>query len=144
MPAASRILDGLWVGAAPPPGDYSDRFDVIVLTADEYQPDAGMFPGVRVRHFPFDDSGQPTDRDLATAWDAAETVARYLRRGMRVLVTCRMGRNRSALVAALALYLVTEAPGEDILALVRDRRTDAVGVRALSNRAFQAYLRALP
>ena len=144
MPAASRIVDGLWVGAAPPPGDYSDRFDVIVFTADEYQPPAGMFPGVRVRHFPFDDSTQPTDRDLATAWAAAEAVARCLSRDQRVLVTCRMGRNRSALVAAFALYLITEAPGADILRLVRSRRTDAVGVQALSNRAFQAYLRALP
>jgi protein-tyrosine phosphatase len=144
VPAASRIIAGLWVGAAPPPGDYTDRFDVIVFTADEYQPAAGMFPGVRVRHFPFDDSTQPTDRDLATAWAAAEAVARYMRRGQRVLVTCRMGRNRSALVAAFALYLITEAPGADILALVRSRRTDAVGVQALSNRAFQAYLRALP
>lgn len=144
MPAASRILDGLWVGAAPPPGGYSDRFDVIVFTADEYQPPASMFPGIRVRHFPFDDSGRPTDRDLETAWAAAEAVARDLRRGQRVLVTCRMGRNRSALVAALALYLITEAPGADILALVRDRRTDAVGVQALANRTFQAYLRALP
>jgi len=102
MSAASRIVDGLWVGAAPPPGDYSADWDVIVFTAEEYQPDRGLFPRVRVRHFPYDDTSPPSDRDLMTAWSAAEEVARYLRQGRRVLVTCRMGRNRSALVAALA------------------------------------------
>lgn len=142
--SASRIAKGLWVGSAPSPGDYVGQIDVIVFTADEYQPAADMFPGVRVRHFPFDDSSQPTDRDLATAWGAAQAAARDLRAGRRVLVTCRMGRNRSALVAALALYLTGEDSGEEILTLVRSRRTDDLGVQALSNRAFQAYLRALP
>jgi protein-tyrosine phosphatase len=144
VPAASRIVEGLWVGAAPPPGDYSDEFDVIVFTADEYQPSRSLFPKVRVRHFPYDDSTRPTDHDLMTAWTAAEAVARDMRRGRRVLVTCRMGRNRSAFVAALALHLVTGAPGEETLNLVRSRRTDAVGVQALSNSAFRQFLRTLP
>jgi protein-tyrosine phosphatase len=98
---------------------------------------------VRVRHFPFDDSVRPSDEDLMTAWTAAEAVARDLRRGRRVLVTCAMGRNRSAFVAALALHLVTGEPGADMLALVRARRVDRTGVSALSNSAFRAYLRGL-
>lgn len=144
MPAASRIVDGLWVGSAPPPGDYTDRFDVIVFTADEYQPPAQAFPGVRVRHFPYDDQAQPTERDLMTAWSGAEAVARDLRRGRNVLVTCMAGRNRSALVAALAVHLVTGEPGRACLGLVRAKRIDQEGIRALSNKAFQQYLIALP
>jgi len=144
VPAASRIVDGLWVGAAPPPGDYSGQFDVIVFTADEYQPAKDMFPKIRVRHFPYDDSIRPTERDLMTAWTAAEAVARDMRHGRRVLVTCQMGRNRSAFVAALALHLVTGAPGEEVLTLVRSRRTDAMGIQALSNGAFRQFLRTLP
>jgi protein-tyrosine phosphatase len=142
--SASRIVGDLYVGAAPPPGNYADQFDVIVLTADEYQPAASMFPGVRLRHHPFDDSPDPQPRDLMTAWTAAEAVAQDMRRGRRVLVSCRMGRNRSGLVAALALHLVTGESGAAVLALVRERRVDDVGVHALSNRAFQRFLRTLP
>jgi len=141
---ASRIVNGLWVGAAPPPGDYSQDFDVIVFTAEEYQPAAALFPGVRVRHFPYDDDGNPSERDLMTAWSGGEAVARDLRRGRTVLVTCRMGRNRSAFVAAIALYLVTGKPGAEVFQRVREKRVDATGTRALSNEAFAGYLRALP
>lgn len=144
MSAASRIVDGLWVGAAPPPGDYTDQFDVIVFTAEEYQPPASYFPGVKVRHFPYDDKQPPSQTDLMTAWSGAEAVASDLRRGRNVLVTCRMGRNRSALVAALALHLVTGEPGRECLRIVRSKRTDQEGIRALSNKAFQQYLTALP
>ena len=142
--SASRIAEGLWVGSAPPPGDYVGQFDVMVFTAEEYQPPDGRFPGVRVRHYPFDDDPEPDPADLMTAWSAGEAVAKDLRRGRKVLVSCAMGRNRSALVAALALYMVTGHSGAEVLALVRAKRVDDTGVRALSNPAFQRYLRSLP
>lgn len=137
-------MDGLYVGSAPPPGTYSDRFDVIVLTAEEYQPMRSMFPDVRVRRFPFDDAQRPALHDLAMAWTAAQSVAGDLIRQRRVLVTCAMGRNRSALVAALAVHLVTGDSGADALRLVREKRVDDVGVRALSNQSFQRFLRSIP
>jgi hypothetical protein len=142
--SASRIVEGLYVGSFPPPGNYADRFDVMVFTAEEHPPVEGMYPGVRVRYFPFDDAREPAQRDLMTAWTAGEAVARDIRRGRRVLVSCRMGRNRSALVAALAIHFVTGASGAEALELVRSRRVDDVGVRALSNQAFQRLLRSLP
>ena len=137
-------MNGLWVGAAPPPGDYSRDWDVIVFTAEEYQSKAASFPNVRVRHFPYGDDSPPSARDMDMAWTAAEEVARYLRQGRRVLVTCRMGRNRSALVAALALYLVSGEPGAEVCALVREKRVDQTGTNALANRSFRELLRALP
>ena len=137
-------MDGLWVGAAPPPGDYSRDWDVIVFTAEEYQPKAALFPKVRVLHYPYDDSNPPSQRDMDTAWTAAEEVAGHLRERRRVLVTCRMGRNRSALVAALALYIVSPANGADVCALVREKRVDQTGTNALANRSFRELLRALP
>ena len=39
-----EVAPDLWVGSKPYPGHYP--FDVIVLCAVEYQPDAGDFPGV--------------------------------------------------------------------------------------------------
>lgn len=142
--SASRIVEGLYVGSAPPPGDYRARFEVIVFASDEYQPDEGMFPGVRVRKCPFDDTRRPTEQDLATAWAAAEAVARDMRRGRRVLVTCLMGRNRSALVAALALHLVTGERGVEIVRIVRERRVDDTGVTALDNPTYRALVEVLP
>lgn len=137
---ASPISRLLWVGAAPPPGRYQKYFDVIVFTAEEVQPPDEDYPGVRVRRFPFADEDPASDEDMLTAWDAAEAVARDMDRGRRVLVTCAMGRNRSALVAALALYLQGGFTGPQAMTRLRMRRRDRFGNRALSNPAFQALL----
>lgn len=87
-------------GSAPPPG-VRLPFDVIVLAAEEYQPE---LPGYEVLHVPLDDSGPPptrTERQLIR--DNSRRIARRLRAGKRVLVTCRQGRNRSGVLAGLAL-----------------------------------------
>ena len=139
---ASPITRYLSVGGAPEPGFYGARFDVVVLVSKEYQPRTGDIQGVVVRRYPFDDSLTPTRGDLRTAWEAATTVANDVMRGRRVLVTCSMGRNRSALVAALALHMVTGMSGERAMKEVQARRVDRLGVRALSNPAFRGFLRA--
>lgn len=136
---ASRVAQNLWVGAAPPPGDYSSKLDVIVLVASDYQPRAEAFPKVSVRHHPFDDTATPVKRDVVAAARAAREVATDLKAGKRVLVTCRMGRNRSGFVAALALRLLG-VPAKEALRVVRSRRKDAMGVRAISNPEFQRLL----
>ena len=108
---ATEVFRGIWVGSAPAPGYYAGRFDVVVLVSLEYQPPAYGFPGVIVRRFPFDDSARPSKQDLAQAWRAATAVAHDVSQGRRVLVTCNMGRNRSALVAALAIHMLTGMSG---------------------------------
>jgi protein-tyrosine phosphatase len=140
---ASRIINGLSVGSAPPPGNYSRRFDVIYFVADEYQPPAFLYPGVTVRKFPFNDTASPSQRDIRMAWNAAEAAAQDVAAGRRVLVTCAMGRNRSALVAAIAVHLLTGVAGKKAGALVAARRVDPTGVPALSNKAFRQFLTAL-
>lgn len=140
---ASPITADLWVGAAPPPGYYSARFDAIYLVANEYQPPAEAFPGVLVRRFPFDDVATPSSRDLKTAWAAATRVTEDISAGRRVLVTCSMGRNRSALVAAIALHMMTGITGAQAASIVRARRTDKLGVRALANPEFLAFMKSL-
>jgi hypothetical protein len=141
---ASRITDDLWVGSAPPAGHYWGRFDVLVLVSSEYQPASGDFPGLIVRRFPFDDTEAMSKADMEAAWRAAGAVAEDILAGHRVLVTCNMGRNRSALVAALALHMLTGMSGEKAAKIVRTKRVDALGVRALSNPTFRAFLRKLP
>jgi hypothetical protein len=124
---ASKVARNLYVGSAPQPG--TKGFDVIVLCADEYQPSAGHYL---------------SSRELAVPVQAARRVARHLQAGRTVLVTCRMGRNRSAFVAALALHLASGRSGRRCVEQVRKHRVDPMGVRALANRGFRRALEKLP
>lgn len=141
---ATRVAKKLWVGAAPPPGDYKELgFDVIVFVADDVQPPSSGYPGVIIRRFPFNDVGNPSREDMETALVAADAVASDLARGRRVLVTCRMGRNRSGFVAALALHFLTGQPGRVTYAVVSTKRRDMLGVHAIANPTFREYLMSL-
>ena len=95
---ASRLLAQ---GARPPVG-VRLPFDVIVLAAWEYQPE---MPGYDVIHVPLDDEFElpVTKEDRTRIQATARAVARHVRAGRRVLVTCHQGRNRSGVIAGLAL-----------------------------------------
>jgi protein-tyrosine phosphatase len=101
MGGFSYLMEGtqLAQGSAPPPG-VRLPFDTIVLAAREYQP---HLPGYHVMHVPLDDGPPPSAATLARIRVAAHEVARRVRIGHRVLVTCWQGRNRSGVIAGLAL-----------------------------------------
>jgi len=139
---ATHLAHNLFIGSAPMPG--LREFNVIVLCADEYQPEASKFPGVVVEHFPFDDRQNLSKQELAMPVRAARRVVDHLKKGRRVLVTCQMGRNRSALVSALALHLATGKNGKTCADHVRKKRVDPSGVHALSNPSFYRALAKLP
>jgi protein-tyrosine phosphatase len=135
-PLYTRLL----LGSAPASGPRLAQLgvQVLVLCAEEYQPRSKDFPGVIVLHAPMSDDANPDNFDVAL--QAAERVKREWSRGRTVLITCLMGRNRSALVAALALVLMTSLPARDVVDHIRSLRKDPVGVRALSNPHFIAFL----
>lgn len=134
----SEVVPGLFVGSKPPPGRH-EGVDVIVLAAMEYQPPAEMFPGAEVIHVPLDDAPGRTMREdeIAAATSTAARVARRLRADRRVLVTCAMGLNRSALIAALAMHEIHGMSADEIVARLRQAR----GSWALSNPNFEKLLR---
>jgi len=134
---ASEIVPGLFVGSKPAHGRH--EVDVIVLAAEEYQPHATRFPGAEVIHVPIDDApSRPMRPDEITgAVRTGKAVARHLRAGRRVLVTCAMGLNRSALVAAIAMHDVYGTGADEIIARIRGAR----GRWALSNPNFEKLLR---
>lgn len=68
----------------------------------------------------------------------ARMAAEFLRHG-KTLVHCRAGLNRSCLIAALALMLEDGRSADEVIALLRERRSPAV----LCNPHFEAWLRAL-
>jgi protein-tyrosine phosphatase len=87
-------------------------------------------------HWPIEDGDLP-DWDRASL--VAGTVVNAVKLGLEVLVHCHEGRNRSALVTALALRELTGCSGEDAVAVLRAARP---GV--LSNSVFADALGALP
>jgi protein-tyrosine phosphatase len=66
---------------------------------------------------------------------AARRVSRALRRGRRVLLLCVRGRNRSGLLAALAMSYLTGASGRECA-----RRVSRARHMALTNQAFGVLL----
>ena len=98
------LRDGrLAQGSAPAPG-VRMPFDTVVLAAAEYQPE---LPGFEVLRIPlydrFPPDPPPDAMTRAAVQETARRIARRVRAGRRVLVTCRAGINRSGLVAGLAL-----------------------------------------
>lgn len=138
---ATRIAPRLYQGGAPHTGRVlaATGIHVLVLCAEEIQPAAACFPGVKVIHAPNDDSGSPpTVAQLQDAIAAAAEVETWWRWGCRVLVTCAQGRNRSGLVTALVLRGLSGRPSRECIAHIQQRRAGA-----LTNPHFCRFLEAL-
>ncbi len=147
---AHEVLNGLWIGSAPPIASAHEnsnqkplayQFDTLVLCAQEYQLDPALFSVPEVLYAPMDDAFEPISKQTAgTALKAARAVVQRLADDQRVLVTCLAGRNRSGMVCALALMLGPPglAAGEAI-ELVRAAR----GPNALANPHFVRFLQSL-
>jgi protein-tyrosine phosphatase len=116
----SQIMEHLWIGSVPPPGDYS-AMDLVVLAAEEYPRDeVGQLSGPQILEVGLPDD-KLDDKQKKLALEAAVVVAKFLSAGKKVLSTCAMGINRSSLIAALALVLMGSKPDATI-ELIRAKR----------------------
>ena len=131
---ASNIVRRLWIGSAPPFDRPLSGIDVLVLCAREIQP-RGTKIAPAIMHVPLPDSAL-TEYETASAVMGGRHLARHLAAGRTALVTCAMGRNRSALVAGLALGCLTRMSADQIIDLIRAKRS----VSALSNPHFVKLL----
>jgi hypothetical protein len=137
---AARVAPRLWIGsqALTGPALAQGGFTALVLCAEEHQPPAKAFPGVLVIHAPFDDDYKGLDEaQLATALKAVEKSVIAHEQGHRVLITCMAGRNRSGLVTAWTLSVLSGVHPEKAGETVRDKR----GLAALTNPSFRGLLR---
>jgi protein-tyrosine phosphatase len=119
----------LWIGGAPPGGLQlaKDGFTSVVLCAQEFQPSAEDYPGLDILHAPFNDNGdEPKPEELNVALGASRQVAKWVRDGGKVLVTCWQGYNRSGLVTALALMRLTGMSGQSAVFKVQEKRPGAL------------------
>ncbi len=121
---ANQVWTRLWVGAVPP-FDRPLAFSMLVLCAVELQPAKLAFTGKVVR--PAFRDTEPLERaEALRAIAASRRVAGELAAGGRVRVTCAPGRNRSALVAALAMVRLTRMTGEQVITQIRAKRSPAL------------------
>lgn len=127
---ATVVSPRLWIGAKPPLDKEIPKVDVLVLCAAEIQPDALAFKGTVVR-CPIPDGGLD-GKQIRLVMQTAVAVAKAIIAGKRVLVTCHLGLNRSALVVALALYQLTTMDAAQIVEHIRRHRS----MSALSNTHF--------
>jgi protein-tyrosine phosphatase len=139
---ASPVTDKLWVGGHPPvgPGLSEYGIDALVLAADGFQPPAKLFPDIKVLHAPMhDDYERMHEGDADRAVNAGLQVAKWLKEGKKVLSTCWQGRNRSGVIAALALMLTQKSSPEEAINLIRASR----GASAMGNPHFNLLLQAV-
>jgi hypothetical protein len=140
---ANEIFPLLFQGSVPPQGPILREmgFSAVVLCADESQPPAWKFEGIDVIHAPNDDNPvrPPTREELDIAVKAAKQVVKRVLAGKKVLVTCMAGLNRSGLVNALALHMLTGWAGTMCVDHVQAKRE-----AALCNRYFVEVICKIP
>lgn len=119
---------------------YWDNSGVCMITLCKKQIDPEI-PGLldRYVYHPIPD-GRMTDAVVARVWEARDIVLSMMSNpGSRITVAhCHAGRNRSALVAGLALQWQYNWTGEETLNWVRDCRP-----RAIANEHFEVFMRGL-
>lgn len=121
--SVSQILEHLWIGSVPPPGDYSSM-DLIVLAAEEYpKSEVGHLGSPQILEIRLPDD-KLSRKQEKLALEAGAVVARFLEANKNVLSTCAMGINRSSLIAALALVMMGSRPDKAI-GLIREKRSAA-------------------
>jgi hypothetical protein len=141
---ATQLAPLLWMGSKPRRGYHVAHagFDVLCLCAAEYQPHLRDFPGLHcIIHAPLHD-GELDSEAINIATSAAVDIHDYVIHGDRALITCGAGRNRSGLVAALALHLISRADLLDCVLHIKRHRIGSDGEEALTNPHFLAFLRA--
>lgn len=135
---ANKILDRLYQGGYPPPGDGLKLagIDVLVLCAREIQT-ASDYPGLIVVLAPGDDDRRASVlKTVLASWkDASDQVVDHVKAGRNVLVTCQAGLNRSGLVTGLAVRKLTGWSGSTIVKHIQKSRPGA-----LFNETFAQYL----
>ncbi|WP_067450816.1 protein-tyrosine phosphatase family protein [Actinomadura macra] len=136
----NEIVPGLWMGGhyyrdaggERAPAIVTDEFDVVISL---YRRE-GHGPAGHVEHHCADmpDALLSSDQ-LETVCQLAETAVGALRRGLRVLVRCQSGYNRSGLVVAQGLMGMGYS-ADDAVYIIRYRRSKW----ALNNQVFVDYL----
>lgn len=151
LPPYSMVTEHLAIGSCVAPGTRLP-FDAVVFCAREHQPPSAAFArwsGGSMRsvppneaeqliiHCPIDDTEALTKREIDLVMQTAKLCAALLMQKKRVLSSCMMGWNRSALVAGLAMHGAYGMKGNEIVERIKTKRC----YQALGNDHFVAIIR---
>lgn len=131
----TRIWKTLYQGGTPIEGSRlcKNDFNILVLMAEEIQPEAWKFPGIHVIRLPMrDEPTLLTPQQIGLVRGVSRELARHLTFGRKVLVTCRAGLNRSGLMVAATLLRASAMSPVEAIQTIRRHRS----AKALSNPAF--------
>ncbi len=117
----SNVAQRLWVGVTPPWDRDLPSFDLLALCAPIVPSQPMPFRG-RVLRCPVT-PGEISIHQIQQVLGTSAAVARSLRGGGTVLVTCATGHHGAALVAGLGLGFITRLGSGDIVAILRQRRS---------------------
>lgn len=114
-------------------------YDLVILAANSFQDADGAVAraGVEIHYWPMvDDAFMTTLDTFKTAVEQrGAVIASQVAMGRKVLVTCLEGYNRSALLAARALYELKGWSGVAVLHELRSRRPEC-----LFNEGFRDWI----
>lgn len=137
----AEIIDGhLWMSSFPDKSWLDPaQFDLVInLTHSRYPQDTGL-PAQYIQ-YPLND-GDIEDVDLnGLTREVVNPAITAVLRGLKVLVHCHAGLNRSGLVSALIWRAIKSYPGKSAVAWIRVKRHPS----ALCNPSFADYLESLP
>jgi hypothetical protein len=124
----SRIAPLLYFGAAAPEDEVvAAGFGAMVIASELAEFDAGQYSALKVMHVELKDTGEPLDEAAgAEALGAALFAVRQAAGNVPTLICSPSGRNRAALVAALALRLTSAAGAKQAVRAVRDASPNAL------------------
>lgn len=128
--SCSEVYPGLWIGAHPESNTALIRaagFDLHLDVRGESPPTPGAQAEVQTVYLPLFDNAEDRKRPLTQdvllrVKNAGKRIAGYVRSGKKVLITCKGGFNRSALVAGFAMHELTGKPGAELLEPIRKLR----------------------
>lgn len=144
VPNYSLVYPRIYMGGAVVDADgIFEAFDVVVLSASEWQPE--VIPPDRTKDV-LRINMHDVDSHLALGPEVrsklgslVSTLEKLYREEKRILITCMAGMNRSGLVTALLMMRALGHTPKTAISLIRDAR----GPSALSNPTFVRYIESL-
>lgn len=136
------LTDGVILNGFPKPETMTknawNAVDVSMITLCKKRPTLETIDNVGWwKYHPIPD-GKLNDERVASIWEARDIVLSMIGRSRITVVHCLAGRNRSALVAGLALQYRYNWTGPETLAYLREHRP-----RSIHNKNFEALLMSL-
>lgn len=120
----TEVAPGLWLGGARWPCPPEQDFDLIVTVCEDWEEDHTPAHDEHIRLPMADATTSGASRDDIV--DLASLVAERVSAGESVLVRCHWGLERSAMVAALTMRILTGASFDEVLDHLRRTRGEPV------------------